>query len=104
MPFDPQFAITTLYPAANAAYQIMTVPTPALPPGFALAGKIIANPQQVAPAMLAAASPAQHRMLNAMLADSNIFGLVAWNAASKTAIVSFRGTSDIQDWLDDFDA
>ena len=104
MPFDPQFAINTLYPAANAAYQIMTVPNPALPPDYALSGKIIADPQQVAPALLAAATAPAHRMLNAMLADSNIFGLVAWNATTKTVIVSFRGTSDFKDWLDDFDA
>jgi predicted lipase len=53
--------------------------------------------------MMAAAAPEQHAMVNAMLADSNIFGLVAWNAAAKTAMVAFRGTQDAKDWLDDLD-
>jgi predicted lipase len=101
--FDVQFAINTYYPAANAAYQIQTVPDPLLPAGFALAGTLKADPQKAA-AMMAAAAPQQHVMVNAMLADSNIFGLVAWNAAAKIAIVAFRGTQDAKDWLDDVDA
>lgn len=103
MQFDPQFAISVAYPAANSAYLIQTVPNPPLPPGFALAGAIVADPQQAA-AMMAAADPKMHIMVNAMLADSSTFGLVAWNGATKTAIVSFRGTVDVHDWLDDVDA
>jgi triacylglycerol lipase len=101
--FDVQFAINTYYPAANAAYQIQTVPNPVLPAGFALAGPLKADPQKAA-ALMAMAAPQQHAMVNAMLADSNIFGLVAWNATAKTAIIAFRGTQDAKDWLDDVDA
>ena len=96
--FDLQFTISVCYPAANAAYLIQTVAAPPLPAGFVLAGPLEADPQKAA-AMMAAAPPEQHVMVNAMLADSNIFGLVAWNAASKTAIVAFRGTQDVKDWL-----
>ncbi|HTS78649.1 MAG TPA: lipase family protein [Bryobacteraceae bacterium] len=103
MTFDPQFAINVAYPAANSAYLIQTVPNPPLPGGFALAGAIEADPQQ-AVALMAKTDPKQHVMVNAMLADSNIFGLVAWNPADKMAIVSFRGTVDVHDWIEDFDA
>jgi triacylglycerol lipase len=101
--FDVPFTINVYYPAANSAYLIQTVPSPPLPAGFALAGSLEADPQKAA-AMMAAAPPEQHVMVNAMLADSNIFGLVAWNATSKTAMVAFRGTQDVKDWLDDLDA
>ena len=101
--FDIQFAINTYYPAANAAYQIQTVPNPMLPPGFAPAGPLKADPQKAA-ALMAMAAPQQHAMVNAMLADSNIFGLVAWNATAKIAMIAFRGTQDAKDWLNDLDA
>jgi triacylglycerol lipase len=103
VPFNPQIAINLYYPAANSAYLIQTVPNPPLPDGFALAGPLVADPAKAA-AMMAQAPPQQHAMVNAMLADSNIFGLVAWNAAQKTAMVAFRGTQDAKDWLDDLDA
>lgn len=103
MAFDVQLAIEVIYPAANSAYQIMNVPTPALPPGYALVGRIEANPQQAAGAM-AASDPHQHRMVNHMLLESSIFGLVAFNPASSTALVAFRGTQTLEDWVDNIDA
>jgi predicted lipase len=103
LPFDPTFAINTIYPAANAAYLIMTVPNPALPPGYALVGAFEADTQHAAPAM-AQAAPEQTRIVNGMLSESNIFGLVAWNAVEQTAMVAFRGTKTIWDWVDDLDA
>lgn len=106
MPFDPAFTINTIYPAANAAYLIMTVPNPALPPGYALAGAIEADTQRAAELMTQAAQAAPHqiRVVTGMLAESNIFGLVAWNASEQTALVAFRGTSSIWDWIADIDA
>lgn len=103
MAFDPRFAVNVAYPAANSAYLIQTVKNPPLPAGFTLAGAIEADLRKAAP-LMAQATPQQHAMVNAMLADSSTFGLVAWNAASRTAIVSFRGTADAHDWLDDLDA
>ncbi|HEY3744538.1 MAG TPA: lipase family protein [Bryobacteraceae bacterium] len=106
MAFDKAFAISTMYPCANAAYLVMSVPTPIglnLPAGFALAGLIHANPSDAAVAM-AAATPDHQRLANNMVAESSIFGLVAWNAGTKTAIVAIRGTATIWDWLDDIDA
>jgi hypothetical protein len=46
MPFDLGFAISVMYPCANAAYLIMNVPQPplSLPPGYALVGPIMADP------------------------------------------------------------
>ncbi|HEX4594805.1 MAG TPA: lipase family protein [Bryobacteraceae bacterium] len=102
MPFDLQLAINVIYPAANSAYQIMNVPAPALPAGYALVGTIKADPQAALAAMLAS-DPLQHRIVNGMLLESNIFGLVAWNQATSTALVSFRGTQTIMDWIDDVD-
>ncbi len=103
MAFDLQLAINVIYPAANSAYQIMNVPAPALPAGYTLAGRIEADPQSALPAMLAA-DPLQHRIVNHMLLESNIFGLIAWNSAASTALVAFRGTQTIMDWIDDVDA
>jgi triacylglycerol lipase len=39
-----------------------------------------------------------------MVAESRIFGLVAWSASTSTAIVAIRGTKTIWEWLGDFDA
>ena len=102
---DVQFLINVMYPAANAAYSIMSVPSPplALPPGFALVGPISADPLRAAPAM-AIAAPSQQHIANAMVAESSIFGLVAWNAVDKTAIVAIRGTKTIWEWIADVDA
>jgi triacylglycerol lipase len=103
MPFDPAFTIKTTYPAANAAYLIMNVADPALPAGYTLVGPIDADTKQAAAAM-STAPPNQTRMASGMLAESNFFGLVAWNAAEQTAMVAFRGTKTIWDWVEDIDA
>ncbi len=105
MAFDINFAINVMYPAANAAYLIMNVPQPPLqlPSGFTVVGPIMADPMRAASAM-AQAQPDQQRIANSMVAESSIFGLVAWNAATKTAIVAIRGTKTIWDWIGDFDA
>jgi len=107
MPLDPQFAINTIFPAASAAYLIQTVPSPMLPAGYTLVKAIEADMHQAAPAIaqaIATNQVAHLKIVHAMLADSNIFGLVAWNAAEKTALVAFRGTQTIKDWIDDVDA
>ena len=107
MPLDPQFAINTIFPAASAAYLIQTVPSPMLPAGYTLVKAIEANMHEAAPAIaqaIAANQVAHLKIVHAMLADSNIFGLVAWNAAEKTALVAFRGTQTLKDWIDDVDA
>ena len=105
MPFDANFAINTMYPAANAAYLIMNVPAPplALPLGFTMVGVIEADPVNAAPAMAAASAEAQ-RIPNVMVAESSIFGLVAFNAGTKTAIVAIRGTKTVWEWVGDLDA
>jgi triacylglycerol lipase len=105
MPFDKTFAINVMYPAASAAYLVMNVPQPvlALPPGFAVAGLIQANAVDAAAAM-AAAIPDLQRIANVTVAESSIFGLVAWNATTRTAIVAIRGTQTIWDWIADLDA
>jgi triacylglycerol lipase len=103
MPFDSKFMIDVMYTAANSAYLIMTVPVPPLPEGYGLVGAIEAQPT-LAAAALAQADPKQHRIVHGMLSESNMFGLVAWNDVAKTAMVAFRGTHTIWDWIDDLDA
>ena len=103
MPFDPRFAIDVMYPAASSAYLIISVPAPPLPPGYALVGAIEADPGKALAAM-ALADPRLHHIVDKMLLESSIFGLVAWNDAAKTAIVAFRGTLTMVDWVDDLDA
>lgn len=105
MAADVSFIVNVIYPAASSAYTIMNVPTPplVLPPGYQLVGPINANPQRAAAAMQAAA-PAQQRIAATMLAESSIFGLIAWNAAQSTALVAIRGTQTIWEWIEDLDA
>jgi triacylglycerol lipase len=105
MAFDKTFAIDVMYPAANAAYLVMNVPTPplALPAGFVSAGLIEANASDAAAAM-ATAAPDHQRLANLMVSESSIFGLLAWNATTKTAIVAIRGTKTVWEWIADIDA
>lgn len=106
MAFDVTFALNTMLPSAAAAYTAMSTTDPALlklPPTYTLAGLLQADPAKVQAEVMAATS-SQQSMVHEMLADSYIFGLVAKNAAGDTAIVSFRGTQDVEDWLADFDA
>lgn len=97
--------INVMYPAANAAYLIMNLPTPplSLPDGYQLVGPIKADPAAAAP-MMALAHPDQQRIANAAVAESSIFGLVAYHAAAKSAIVAIRGTKTIWEWIADADA
>jgi len=114
--FDKNFEIDTMYKAANAAYLIMNVPTPPLdlPAGFILADAIKADAQQAGADMPAAAMESvdqnhdrvanNQRMASSAVAESSIFGLVAWNAADQTALVAIRGTKTIWEWIEDIDA
>ena len=52
---------------------------------------------------MAQAHPDQQRIANVTVAESSIFGLVAWNAAALSTIVALRGTQTVWDWVDDFD-
>ena len=42
--------------------------------------------------------------VKAMINNTNIFGLMGHNTASRTAFVSFRGTADLKEWIADIDA
>lgn len=103
--FDKNFALNVMYPAANAAYLVMSVPPPPLdlPDGYVMIGTIMADPKKAAPAM-AQAHPDQQRIANAAVSESSVFGLVAWNDALKSVLVAIRGTKTIWEWLGDFDA
>ncbi len=103
MPFDPRFMIDVIYPAATSSYLMMTVHAPPLPAGYTLVGAIEADPR--AATTVAALTDAKlHEIAAGMLSESKVFGLVAWNEAAKTALVAFRGTQSIWDWINDLDA
>ncbi|MBV8180701.1 MAG: lipase family protein [Mycobacterium sp.] len=51
-----------------------------------------------------AAMTSPHPAVTAMTKDTNIFGLMGRNPTTRIAFVSFRGTSDVEDWLADLDA
>lgn len=83
-------------PLAVAAYTVMDGGKPALPSGFAQTALIEADTSHLA--TLSDSPPAA-----AMMKDTNIFGLMGRNASARTAFLSFRGSSDLADWLADFD-
>ncbi|MBT9332148.1 lipase family protein [Paracidobacterium acidisoli] len=103
--FDKNFVLNTMYPAANAAYLVMSVPAPplALPEGYVMVDTIKADASKGAQAM-AQAQADQQRIANAAVSESSIFGLIAWNDPLKSVIVAIRGTKTIWEWLGDFDA
>lgn len=96
--FDAVAARDVVLPLVRAAYTVLDGGKPALPPGFAQTALIEADSAMVA----AATNP--HPAMTAMVKDTNIFGLIGHNLASRTAFLSFRGSSDVADWLADFDA
>ena len=103
MPFDPRFMIDVIYPAATSSYLMTTVHAPPLPAGYTLVGAIEADPR--AATTVAALTDARlHEIAAGMLSESKVFGLVAWSEAAKTALVAFRGTQAIWDWINDLDA
>jgi hypothetical protein len=96
--FDPVFARDVALQLAAAAYNVMNHLPPGLPPGFVQTSLIEADPTR-----LAVTSP-QYPSVAAMAKDTNVFGLMGHNPATRTAFISFRGSSDLSDWLADFDA
>jgi triacylglycerol lipase len=98
MAFDPVFARDTALPLAAAAYTVMVGGAAALPTGWVQTALIEAD----AAAVAAMTDP--HPAVVAMMKNTNIFGLMGRNATAATAFVSFRGTQDVSDWLQDFDA
>jgi triacylglycerol lipase len=95
--FDASFARDVVLPLAEAAYTVMDGSEPDLPAGFVQTTPIHAD----AAALRATTTP--HPAVTAMTKNTDIFGLMGRNVASRTAFVSFRGTSDVSDWLADLD-
>lgn len=95
MAFSASYARDVVLPLTQAAYSVMSGAAPALPPGFVLTALIEADDVQLA------TLPEQHPA-KAMANDTNIFGLIG-HSASGTAFVAFRGSSDLADWIADFD-
>ena len=98
MAFDPTFARDVALPLAQAAYTVMGGNTAALPAGYSQTSLIQAD------AVMLTAMTDPHPAVTAMTSNTNIFGLMGRNPASRTAFVSFRGTSDLAEWIADIDA
>lgn len=94
--FSPSYARDVVLPLASAAYTVMSGAAPTLPPGFTRTALIEADPAHLA------GLPEQHPA-KAMAKDTNIFGLMGHDTASGTAFLAFRGSSDVADWIADFD-
>ena len=97
MAFDAVFARDVVLPLATAAYAVMGGVPAALPSDFTQTALIEADDT----VLTAMSDP--HPAMTAMVKDSRIFGLMGRSATSRTAFVSFRGTSDLSDWLADID-
>ena len=98
MAFDAAFARDVVLPLAEAAYTVMGGGAASLPSGYAQTSVIRAD----SAALTAMTSP--NPAVTAMTKDTDIFGLMGRNPATGTAFVSFRGSSDVEDWLADLDA
>src|ERR1700753_973405 len=72
--------------------------TAALPAGYSQTSLIQAD------AVMLTAMPNPHPAVTAMTNNTNIFGLMGQNPASRTAFVSLRCTSDLEEWIADIDA
>ncbi len=98
MAFDAVFARDVALPLAAAAYDVMNGLPATLPAGYVQTALVEADD------VLLAATANQYPTVAAMAKDTDIFGLMGRNPATRTAFVSFRGSSDLADWLADFDA
>ncbi|MGC2653062.1 MAG: lipase family protein [Mycobacterium sp.] len=98
MAFDAVFARDVALPLAAAAYTVMNGGPADLPAGFTQTALIRAD------TVVLAATTNLHPAVGAMAKDTNVFGLIGRNTATRTAFVSFRGSADLADWLADFDA
>ena len=96
--FDPVFARDVVLPLAQAAYAVMDGNAASLPAGYSQTSLIQAD------AVVLTAMSNPHPAVVAMTKDTDIFGLMGRNAASRTAFLSFRGTSDVAEWVADIDA
>ena len=95
--FNALFARDVALPLALAAYTVTGGSPAVLPPGFAQTAQIQAD------GVALGAMTKPHPAVEAMIKNSNVFGLMGQNAATRTAFVSFRGTQDLSDWLQDLD-
>jgi hypothetical protein len=100
--FVPQFAHDTLLKLAEAGYLQTINPATDLPAGYVTVGQITAN--QLTATQLAATAPARHQQLLRSLAASGPgFGWVVHDLSECIAIVAFRGTQSVDDWLHNLD-
>lgn len=106
--FDPRFALNVALPLAQSAYDVMQNSGVAahLPRGYKQTALIETRPELLK-ALKALPDNTHSRMLNMMVKDSNVFGLMGSNVDSnpgvKIAFVSFRGTQTAVDWEHDVD-
>jgi hypothetical protein len=96
--FDPAFARDVVLPLAQAAYAVMDGNAASLPAGYSQTSLIQAD------AVVLTAMTNPHPAVVAMTKDTDIFGLMGRNTASRTVFLSFRGTSDVAEWVADIDA
>ena len=103
--FDQDFALNVALPLAEAAYAVMQNPgqIPLLPAGYRMTAIIKARADMLA-ALNNLEAGLHAQMMEKLLGNSDIFGLIGNNQAAKIAFVSFRGTQDFTDWEHNLDA
>lgn len=97
MAFNASTARDVALPLVTAAYTVMNGGKPDLPAGFTQTALIEAD------AGMLSDLGTPHTEAAAMMKDTNIFGLMGRSVTGRTAFVSFRGSSDLADWVADFD-
>lgn len=100
---DLAFLASTVFPAASAAYSVMTTMEPALPAGFALRSVICADHTAAADQMISAPAHDTQPAVIA-LAESSRFGVVLWDEINEVLVIAIRGTKTAREWVADFAA
>lgn len=104
MNLDPVFARSVMLPFLRAAYAVTANPTqkPPLPAGFTQTAVLEAD-AALATQLIDSLADKTAAPMRAMTDFGPVFGLMGQNTATQTAVVAFRGTLGLEEWLANLD-